>query len=247
MEEGKKLSLSKRIMSMNVSEKIKLATKGNKEARGILMRDSNKLVSVAVIRSPRITDGEVLGLAQSKILHRRRAARHLQQPRVAPEIRHQAGAGEEPQGAPGRVDAADHPARARREEPVEGQERARQRADARQEAARRRRPPSAARRSEARMDSSAQQPGAGTGCACGFGDGHRDGDGQRKGGHGRRPDLPGSSPRRTQPASRAPPHVPVPASVPASAPGPGTAPGSVSSRYEDAPTPTQAPTHGATH
>ncbi len=66
MEESKKLSLSKRIMSMNVSEKIKLATKGNKEARGILMRDSNKLVSVAVIRSPRITDGEVLGLAQSK-------------------------------------------------------------------------------------------------------------------------------------------------------------------------------------
>jgi hypothetical protein len=67
MEEAKKLSLSKRIMSMNVSEKIKLATKGNKEARSILMRDSNKLVSVAVIRSPRITDGEVLTQAQSKI------------------------------------------------------------------------------------------------------------------------------------------------------------------------------------
>lgn len=66
MDEGKKLSLSKRIMSMNVSEKIKLATKGSKEARGILMRDSNKLVSVAVIRSPRITDGEVLTSAQSK-------------------------------------------------------------------------------------------------------------------------------------------------------------------------------------
>ncbi len=67
MEEAKKLSLSKRIMSMNVSEKIKLATKGSKEARGILMRDSNKLVSVAVIRSPRITDGEVLTQAQSKV------------------------------------------------------------------------------------------------------------------------------------------------------------------------------------
>jgi len=66
MEEGKKLTLSKRIMQMNVSEKIKLATKGNKEARGILIRDSNKLVSVAVIRSPRITDGEVLSQAQSK-------------------------------------------------------------------------------------------------------------------------------------------------------------------------------------
>ncbi len=33
---------------------------GNKEARTLLMRDSNKLVSVAVIRSPRITDGEML-------------------------------------------------------------------------------------------------------------------------------------------------------------------------------------------
>jgi hypothetical protein len=66
MDEGKRMSLSKRIMTMNVSEKIKLATKGNKEARGILMRDSNKLVAVAVIRSPRITDGEVLTQAQSK-------------------------------------------------------------------------------------------------------------------------------------------------------------------------------------
>ncbi len=66
MEEGKKLTLSQRIMRMNVSEKIKLATKGNKEARGILIRDSNKLVSVAVIRSPRITDGEVLTQAQNK-------------------------------------------------------------------------------------------------------------------------------------------------------------------------------------
>lgn len=67
MEEGKKLTLSQRIMKMNVAEKIKLATKGNKEARGILIRDSNKLVSVAVIRSPRITDGEVLAQSQNKV------------------------------------------------------------------------------------------------------------------------------------------------------------------------------------
>jgi hypothetical protein len=66
MEEGKKLTLSQRIGKMNVAEKIKLATKGNKEARGILLRDSNKLVAVAVIRSPRITDGEVLAQAQNK-------------------------------------------------------------------------------------------------------------------------------------------------------------------------------------
>ncbi len=66
LEEGKRLTLSQRIMKMNIAEKIKLATKGNKEARTILIRDSNKLVSVAVIRSPRITDGEVLTQANNK-------------------------------------------------------------------------------------------------------------------------------------------------------------------------------------
>jgi hypothetical protein len=66
MEEGKRLTLAQRIMKMNISEKIKLATKGNKESRSILIRDSNKLVAVAVIRSPRITDGEVLMQANNK-------------------------------------------------------------------------------------------------------------------------------------------------------------------------------------
>lgn len=67
MEEGKRLTLSQRVMRMNVAEKIKLATKGSKEARNILIRDSNKLVSVAVIRSPRITEGEVLAQSQNKV------------------------------------------------------------------------------------------------------------------------------------------------------------------------------------
>lgn len=66
MEEGKRLNLTQRIARMSVSERIKLATLGNKEARGILMRDPNKLVSLAVIHSPRITDAEVLMLATSK-------------------------------------------------------------------------------------------------------------------------------------------------------------------------------------
>ena len=66
MGEGKRLTFSQRIMKMNISEKIKLATKGNKEARTILIRDSNKLVAVAVILSPRLTDGEVLLQASSK-------------------------------------------------------------------------------------------------------------------------------------------------------------------------------------
>ena len=66
MEDGKRMNLTQRITKMSVSEKIKLATLGNKEARGILMRDANKLVTLAVIGSPRISDGEVLVLAHSK-------------------------------------------------------------------------------------------------------------------------------------------------------------------------------------
>ena len=69
MEEGKKLTLTQRIMKMSISEKIKLATLGNKEARGQLMRDSNKLVAVAVIRSPRLTDGEVLSAAANRAIN----------------------------------------------------------------------------------------------------------------------------------------------------------------------------------
>ena len=67
LEEKKKLTLSQQVLKMSISEKIKLATKGNKEARSMLIRDSNKLVAVAVIRSPRITDGEILMQANNKI------------------------------------------------------------------------------------------------------------------------------------------------------------------------------------
>lgn len=66
MEEGKRLNLTQKVSKMTISAKIKLATLGNKEARGILMRDPNKLVALAVINSPRITDGEVMMLANSK-------------------------------------------------------------------------------------------------------------------------------------------------------------------------------------
>ncbi|AGC45108.1 hypothetical protein MYSTI_03802 [Myxococcus stipitatus DSM 14675] len=68
LEEGKRLTLAQRLMKMSISEKIKLATLGNKEARGALIRDTNKLVAVAVIRSPRITDGEVLSCAANRAI-----------------------------------------------------------------------------------------------------------------------------------------------------------------------------------
>ena len=66
MEEGKRMNLTQRVSKMGVSDRIKLATLGNKEARTLLLRDPNKLVQAAVIGSPRITDGEVMNLAHSK-------------------------------------------------------------------------------------------------------------------------------------------------------------------------------------
>jgi hypothetical protein len=67
MEEAKKRNLTQRVMVMTVSQKIKLAMLGNKEARTILLRDSNKLVAMAAIQSPRITEGEVGMMAANKI------------------------------------------------------------------------------------------------------------------------------------------------------------------------------------
>ncbi|HEY6001621.1 MAG TPA: hypothetical protein VIV57_02025 [Anaeromyxobacter sp.] len=68
-EDQKKLTIHQRIMKMSVAEKIKLATLGNKEARSLLLRDSNKLVTMAAATSPRITDGEILGLSNSRTVN----------------------------------------------------------------------------------------------------------------------------------------------------------------------------------
>lgn len=58
-------SLFSRVMEMTVSEKIKLATFGNKEARNILIRDANRLVVQAVINSPKVSEDEVVSFASN--------------------------------------------------------------------------------------------------------------------------------------------------------------------------------------
>ncbi len=65
-EEQRRLTISQRIARMSVTQKIKLATLGNKEARTLLLRDNNKLVCLAAVTSPRITDGEIMTLANSR-------------------------------------------------------------------------------------------------------------------------------------------------------------------------------------
>lgn len=58
-----RVSLIRRIMFMNARDRMKLAMKGDREARSILIRDSNRVVATAVIQNPRVTDQEVENIA----------------------------------------------------------------------------------------------------------------------------------------------------------------------------------------
>ena len=61
-----RVSLIRRIMMMTVKDRMKLAMKGDREARGILIRDSNKVVATGVINNPRITEQEVENIASMR-------------------------------------------------------------------------------------------------------------------------------------------------------------------------------------
>ena len=53
-----------RLSEMNVPQKMARATKGTREERAILIRDPNKLIAVAVLSSPKLTDSEVESIAK---------------------------------------------------------------------------------------------------------------------------------------------------------------------------------------
>lgn len=58
--------LSVRISSMTLQEKLRLTLVGNAAARALLVRDSNKLVSMAAISSPMTTEAEAASIANSR-------------------------------------------------------------------------------------------------------------------------------------------------------------------------------------
>lgn len=66
LSDAKRLSIYQYIQTINTGQKIKLALKGNKEARSMLIKDSNKVISVSVIKNPRITDGEIYNVCQNR-------------------------------------------------------------------------------------------------------------------------------------------------------------------------------------
>jgi hypothetical protein len=51
---------------LKIFEKIRLATIGNAYCRSVLIRDSNRLVAMSVVRSPAITDGEIVAAASNR-------------------------------------------------------------------------------------------------------------------------------------------------------------------------------------
>lgn len=65
-EDPVNLSKYQQSLEMPVAEKIKMGLTGDKEWRSILIKEANKLVSAAVLKNPRITDGEVLAIAKNK-------------------------------------------------------------------------------------------------------------------------------------------------------------------------------------
>lgn len=61
-------SLQAQIANMSVAQKIRLALVGDATARKLLVRDPKKMVSSAVLKSPRLTDGEIKNFAMNKSL-----------------------------------------------------------------------------------------------------------------------------------------------------------------------------------
>jgi len=59
-------SLYAQILNMGIGERIKLALRGNRDARAILIRDAQKLIRRFVLQNPRVTDTEVVAVARNR-------------------------------------------------------------------------------------------------------------------------------------------------------------------------------------
>ncbi len=64
----RKLNLNQMVLKMSPAQTIKLALTGAKDARGLLIRESSKIIALSVLANPRITLGEVEFFAKSQNL-----------------------------------------------------------------------------------------------------------------------------------------------------------------------------------
>jgi len=65
-EPERKKTLFQLIREMNTGQKLALAKKGNKDARMILIKDPNDMIALEVVNSPRISDDEIIHVAQMR-------------------------------------------------------------------------------------------------------------------------------------------------------------------------------------
>lgn len=66
VHEERRDSALQKISKLDIKSRIALAMRGSKEDRAILIRDSTKLVAVAVLESPKVSEGEVEAFATQK-------------------------------------------------------------------------------------------------------------------------------------------------------------------------------------
>src|ERR1700686_515340 len=66
VKESRRDSVLQKIAKLDIRGRITLAMRGTKEDRSILIRDSTKLVAIAVLDSPKVSDGEVEKFALQK-------------------------------------------------------------------------------------------------------------------------------------------------------------------------------------
>ena len=59
-------NLLQRLQEMTVSERIKLALRGNRETRMLLIRDSNRMIRRFVLQNPRVSDEEIIAVAKNR-------------------------------------------------------------------------------------------------------------------------------------------------------------------------------------
>jgi hypothetical protein len=67
-DESRRALTWRAITQMSVAQKVRLAIVGNQAARKVLIRDARRVVAVAVLRSPRLTDKEIAAFAKNKAL-----------------------------------------------------------------------------------------------------------------------------------------------------------------------------------
>ena len=64
--ENARLSVYAQVKGLNVPQRVKLAMKGNREMRAILLRDTNRLIPRMVLLNPRITEDEIILIAKDR-------------------------------------------------------------------------------------------------------------------------------------------------------------------------------------